>query len=321
MSPDPDFGKLEFRLLRCRKALGLEHQHVAFLCLLRAFDYNAKGYSFRGQETYAELLGVSIKTIERWTALLKTRELIEVKRRRGPNGKHRSNEISWRGLERRLDAIEPPDTAVSAGSVDHPTQLCPLDHPTQLCPEPPDTAMSAEVEEVEADEEQQVEEDTHSACARDLARQVLGEFNRTAQSSYAAPKWAAMIAARCREHPDLGLAEHAAVIARNFATPWWGDSPSPLVFYRDAGAFEQAMRATGRPRLSAKAQRVEDRTRERLAFARAEKRAGVIEGTAVEIPNGTGHPAQNGNGNGNGEPESWKPTAHERRCMDLGRRS
>ncbi len=322
MSDEP-FVKVQVELLYSAEALGLNDHTVRLVLAVMSFDWRRGRPVYPTQAQIAERCGCDERGVrERWKKLdALDPKLITRKRSRARGGY--VYELS--PLRARLDELAADRRVVAAlaAGADR-REVAGLD----------DSDRRVVAAYVDTGTTKTQEEDTHTACARDLPRQVLEEFNRAAQHSYAAPKWLAMVEARCREHPDLDLAEHAAVIVRNFATPWWGDSPSPAVLYTDAAGFEKALRATGRPRLSPKAQDLEDRTRERLAkieaYERA-KRADVIEGTAVEIPNdgevdldvdGLGDQRRGHQGEGDdGEPDSWKPTATDLHCLNLGRRS
>ncbi len=74
-----------------------------------------------------------------------------------------------------------------------------------------------------------------------LARSVLAEWNREARQSLAARSWLAKIVMRHREHPELTVADHAALIHRTLAEPWWRGAASPSVLYGNDAIFERAM--------------------------------------------------------------------------------
>jgi hypothetical protein len=175
---DPLFAMVDLRLLRHGERLGITQGQALYLSLVQAFDYDDKGHSYRGQDAYAALLGVSTKTVSRWTEHLRGLGLIEVRRRPGPGGRGRANEISWDGLHEALDALEPTDTLVSDGD-DWPedTQMSIGENtPTDIWdltnghfePARTDTQMSAEVEELEAEE----------GRSRSRARPALGDHLR-----------------------------------------------------------------------------------------------------------------------------------------------
>lgn len=149
------FAKVEHDLLRVARVHGLEHGHVLFLALIRSFDYDGKGCSWRGQETYADLLGISARTVGRWTEILRARGLISVVRRDGVAGRRGTNEISWDGLSAEIAALSrtaPDDTTVSGGPSRHATELrqVPCDIAMHR---PTDIAASQEAEEAEAEQD------------------------------------------------------------------------------------------------------------------------------------------------------------------------
>jgi Helix-turn-helix domain len=80
-----------------------------------------------------------------------------------------------------------------------------------------------------------------------LAAEVIDAFNDVFSTRFTVAAWLGKVVMRLREHPDLTVAEHRAVIARSFAAPWWTDVPSPAVVYGNAPLFERALSAVGTP--------------------------------------------------------------------------
>lgn len=76
-----------------------------------------------------------------------------------------------------------------------------------------------------------------------LAYGVLAAFNERAGTRYSSPDFAAKIVMRIREHPELDLEGHAAVIEQAFRAPWWRGAASPSVVYGNGGIFERTMQA------------------------------------------------------------------------------
>jgi hypothetical protein len=163
----------------CR--LGLKPDRLLLLALIQAFDYNGKGESFRGFETYADLLGVSYRSVQRWVVELQEAGLIETFRRQSPSGHWTTYLISWEGLERRLRELEAqgPDSASGPPEwaepefprADGPDRLSgaagvpdTLSSTTgQIWSQPPDS-LSGEAVEEEADDGET--EDVRRVCAR-----------------------------------------------------------------------------------------------------------------------------------------------------------
>lgn len=74
-----------------------------------------------------------------------------------------------------------------------------------------------------------------------LAREILTEWNSQTGQALTAKGWLAKIVMRIREHPGMTLDEHAVVIARTLAHPWWKDDPSPSVLYGNDACFDKAL--------------------------------------------------------------------------------
>ena len=75
----------------------------------------------------------------------------------------------------------------------------------------------------------------------DLACAVLAAFNEFAGSRYRSADWVGKIVSRIREHSQLGIQQHRAIIASAFADPWWRGDASPSVIYGNAGIFERTL--------------------------------------------------------------------------------
>lgn len=73
-----------------------------------------------------------------------------------------------------------------------------------------------------------------------LAVAVLTEWNSQTGQVLSSKDWLAKIILRIREHPSLGLDEHAHIIAVNLARPWWKGHPTPSVIYGNGAQFERA---------------------------------------------------------------------------------
>jgi hypothetical protein len=83
-----------------------------------------------------------------------------------------------------------------------------------------------------------------------LAEEVVAAFNVIAGTRFTLAAHLVPVVGRIREHPELTLAEHRAIIERQFAAPWWSDTPSPEVIYGKAATFERAMHSTGARRMT-----------------------------------------------------------------------
>jgi len=80
-----------------------------------------------------------------------------------------------------------------------------------------------------------------------MAEQVLAAFNQHASTDFRASRWPEMIEACIRAFPELDLAEHVAMIERNFANAWW-ETTTPSVLYGSLEIFERARHNGHKPR-------------------------------------------------------------------------
>lgn len=80
-----------------------------------------------------------------------------------------------------------------------------------------------------------------------LAAQILAGFNEQAHTSYASKEWVSKAVMRIREHPEVTLEEHLAIIARSLADPWWRGNPNPSVIYGNAAQFERSLHRVNEP--------------------------------------------------------------------------
>jgi len=235
------FVALPVALYRHAGSLGLDHGDLRLIGALSSFDFHGKG-AFPGDAQLAKLAGCSTRTVERRRAKLEALGLLEVRRARLPGGTWAANHYGLEGLRAALARLVKSTTDES----DHPTSdgegsphdTADADHTTGVAADHT-TGVSAEVEEREVEE---AEEDTQRA------REVLDLFNERAGTAFTARVWLSRIVDRVREHPELGLEQHRAIIDRNFAAAWWNGSPSPAVLFRDPEQFERAMHQQERPR-------------------------------------------------------------------------
>jgi Recombination endonuclease VII len=76
---------------------------------------------------------------------------------------------------------------------------------------------------------------------RKQARDVLAAFNEEFETTFVAASWLAKIVLRLREHPELDVGDHEALIRRSRQDPWWKPPPTPAVIYGNDRVFERAM--------------------------------------------------------------------------------
>jgi hypothetical protein len=74
-----------------------------------------------------------------------------------------------------------------------------------------------------------------------FAIEVLGVFNEISGRAFASKETLGKIVLRHREHADLDVAGHRAIIEGQFAAPWWSGDPSPSVIYGNGEVFDRAL--------------------------------------------------------------------------------
>lgn len=74
-----------------------------------------------------------------------------------------------------------------------------------------------------------------------LARDVLANWNVRTGQDLTANDWLRKIIMRIREHPELGLREHEAIIEETLRDPWWDGPDSPSVVYGNGALFERCL--------------------------------------------------------------------------------
>ena len=231
---------------------------MVFVQLLR-FSWQDGG-CFPGQGGLAENMGVAVRSIRRYVGELEEAGLVRVDQR----GLGQTNYYS----------IEVP----------RPAKLSGQDRPPVSGPEVSNLAgqdgslLSGPSNEEDADEKDAVEEDAARArgnghhqetihlvdpgepvreepkkvngkltnvSERKLGWAVLTSFNGIFNTSYKAEDHVSKIIRRIREHPELHLEDHEALIRRNAKAPWWEGVPSPSVIYGNGAQFERSMSETG----------------------------------------------------------------------------
>lgn len=112
-----------------------------------------------------------------------------------------------------------------------------------------------------------------SVVEADLAVAVLAAWNAQTGQRNTSREWLEKILRRIREHPDLDLDAHAALIADALAHPWWKDAPSPSVVYGNGAIFEKAIASATAPRSTAGDRRLSTPTGAPTASALVEEAA------------------------------------------------
>lgn len=69
---------------------------------------------------------------------------------------------------------------------------------------------------------------------------ILASFNAEAGTSYRSKDFLRAIVGRIREHAELTLEEHTAIIRANLHDPWWKGEAAPNVVYGSSATFDRA---------------------------------------------------------------------------------
>lgn len=71
---------------------------------------------------------------------------------------------------------------------------------------------------------------------------LLGLFNELAGGKrFAGKSWRESIIRRLRDHPELPLDEHEALVRFQFEHPWWKDDPTPNVIWGNDRVFDRTL--------------------------------------------------------------------------------
>lgn len=85
-----------------------------------------------------------------------------------------------------------------------------------------------------------------------MARGILAAWNEAAGQSMTSDVWIRKIVMRLREHPELDLEAHVALIGDTLGNPWWEGAATPAVIYGNGGVFEAALVGRGSGRKAAR---------------------------------------------------------------------
>lgn len=80
-----------------------------------------------------------------------------------------------------------------------------------------------------------------TSLEHDLVDALLGKFNERAGKRYAGREWREAIVRRIREHPDMPLVQHLAIIDTQFDHPWWKGDATPSVIWGNGRVFDRAL--------------------------------------------------------------------------------
>lgn len=76
---------------------------------------------------------------------------------------------------------------------------------------------------------------------REWTDALLAEFNTVLGKRFAGKDWRTMIVRRMREHPEMDLAEHVALVKHMTGSPWWKNDPTPAVIWGNGKTFDMGL--------------------------------------------------------------------------------
>lgn len=79
-----------------------------------------------------------------------------------------------------------------------------------------------------------------TAAEHDLVDGIMAALNEAWGTKFAGSEWRTKIVRRVREHPDMNVSDHEAMIRQQTAHPWWKGDPSPSVIYGNGATFDRA---------------------------------------------------------------------------------
>lgn len=80
-----------------------------------------------------------------------------------------------------------------------------------------------------------------TAVEHEHASSLLDLFNELAGKSFSGKSWRESIIRRMREHPEVSLAEHQALVRFQFEHPWWKNEPTPGVIWGNDRVFDRTV--------------------------------------------------------------------------------
>ncbi len=213
-----------------------------------------------------EVLGCSPRSLDRALAQLRALQLVPAERGYTATGGAGTPQVALPGL-----AAAPPGPPAPPQTPPHP-------------PFPPRPTTGRGVDTGRLLLHGSVDDVAVSHAEHLVAQGVLDHLNTQLGTNFTADGWRAKIVRRCREHRELDLAGHVAVVEATLRETWWQDRPAtPSIIYGSAEQFERCQAALAkRPRaerqtLSADAQRAADQ------WAEAERQAVESSTDPVEI--------------------------------------
>ena len=196
------------------------------------------GYSWWSQRRLAEECEMGRATVQRKLAKLRELGLLEVDVQ--PNGGSNGYRLLAGNGNGRVPQSEAPGVRQSEAGVHHGSDAgVPHSREAHNRKEPSVTdqlqLQSARARPPEVDKRKVTKGEAQ------LAERVLAAFNAEFGTSFTASDYWRGVVMRIREHPELDLAEHEALIGKGHRNPWWHDDPSPAVIYGNPRAFERML--------------------------------------------------------------------------------
>lgn len=222
------------------------------LIALMSFAWN--GDPFPGQKRLAAMLGCSVRTVYEY--LVELQEAGYVKKSRRGRGQTNVYRLVQKAIIR--SASEPPEES-SDDTLDDANgdrkQGSGLDRKQGSDKEdeveedppcsPPTPSTDVVIQDARSRAPKTVDRQPVTVEEAETAWEILDRWNQRTGQKLASKDWITKIILRIREHPDLDVADHDAIIANNLADPWWKGTATPSVVYGNGATFEKAMLVKG----------------------------------------------------------------------------
>lgn len=211
---------------------------MTLMCLA---SFAWKGDPFPGQERLGKMLGVTDRTVRDYLSELQREGYLKVSRRgRGRTNVYRIVQTAYLRSSPEdssaQDAPTPDDDRNPASALDRNPASAPMKKTKDEEDEGKHTARAMTVIPTLTVDRKRA---THGEMS--LAQGVLREWNEQTGQSLSADGWLRKIIMRCREHPELTPDDHAHLIAKTLAFPWWKGAPTPSVIYGNDTVFDRAL--------------------------------------------------------------------------------
>lgn len=198
---------------------------------------NGDGRAWPGKKLLADRLGCAKSTLEAALAELAEAGAVAVLPRFRDDGSQAQNDylLHWSRPEARVGEPDQP-----GGGEPDPSGAMNEETPRN---EETSTPHSPPTVERPRDRPATVDRKTVKDDEYARAQAALIVFNVQAGTRYSGKEWIAKIVMRIREHPELDIVAHEAVIRHALQHPWWSGPASPSVIYGNAALFERCVHA------------------------------------------------------------------------------